>query len=83
MDEPVSHSHVSEEEQMDEPVSHSPALEDEPMSHSPVPDDGEEEGDGLIAVPEGRSVFLRGASRLPERGKPVEQRPCITPYGVR
>ncbi|KAI4977592.1 hypothetical protein ZWY2020_059962 [Hordeum vulgare] len=52
------------------------------MSHSPVPDDDEEEDDGLIAVLEGQSVFLGGASSLPQRGEPVEQRPCITPYGV-
>ncbi|KAI5016697.1 hypothetical protein ZWY2020_006548 [Hordeum vulgare] len=53
------------------------------MSDSPVPDDDEEEDDGLIAVLEGQSVFLHGASSLPKRGEPVEQRPCITPYGVR
>ncbi|KAI4981304.1 hypothetical protein ZWY2020_021789 [Hordeum vulgare] len=52
------------------------------MSHSPVPDDDEEEEDGLIAVLEGQTVFLHGASSLPKQGESVEQRPCITPYGV-
>ncbi|KAI5016138.1 hypothetical protein ZWY2020_005989 [Hordeum vulgare] len=52
------------------------------MSHSPVPNDDEEEDDGLIAVLEGKTVFLCGASSLPKRGESVEQRPWITPYGV-
>lgn len=41
----------------------------------------DEENDGFIQVEEGRTVYMRGSSRLPERGLPVEQRPCIAPYG--
>ena len=92
-DEPVSHSPVSERVE-DEPVSHSPVskrVEEERLSseasdeEAPTSDKeastSDEEHAGFIQVEEGRSVYLRGSSRLPERGLPVEQRPCIAPCG--
>ena len=92
-DEPVSHAPVSERVE-DEPVSHSPVskrVEEERLSseasdeEAPTSDKealtSDEEHAGFIQVEEGRSVYLRGSSSLPERGLPVEQRPCIAPYG--
>ena len=90
---PVSHAPVSKRVE-DEPVSHSPVserVEEERLSSEasdeevPTSDKeastSDEEHAGFIQVEEGRSVYLRGSSRLPERGLPVEQRPCIAPCG--
>ena len=90
---PVSHAPVSKRVE-DEPVSHSPVserVEDERLSSEsseeevPTSDKdastSDKEHAGFIQVEEGRSVCLRGSSRLPERGLPVEQRPCIAPCG--
>ena len=90
---PVSHAPVSKRVE-DEPVSHSPVserVEEERLSSEasdeevPTSDKeastSDEEHAGFIQVEEGRSVYLRGSSSLPERGLPVEQRPCIAPCG--
>jgi hypothetical protein len=76
-DEPVPHSHVFEEEMVDGPMS---SEEDYRMSSE---EEDDEEDVGFIQVEEGKTVYMRGSSTAPDRDLPVEQRPCIGPYGER
>ena len=78
-DEPVSHSPVSE--RVEEERLSSEASDEEAPTYDKEASTSDEEHAGFIQVEEGRSVYLRGSSRLPERGLPVEQRPCIAPCG--
>ena len=87
---PVSHAPVSKRVE-DEPVSHSPMSEERVDEWLSLEEDedrlgaltADDENDGFIQVEKGRPVYMRGSSRLPERGLPIEQRPCIAPYGER
>ena len=76
---PVSHAPVSK--RVEEERLSSEASDEEAPTSDKEASTSDEEHAGFIQVEEGRSVYLRGSSRLPERGLPVEQRPCIAPCG--
>ena len=76
---PVSHAPVSK--RVEEERLSSEAFDEEGLTSDKEASTSDEEHAGFIQVEEGRSVYLRGSSRLPERGLPVEQRPCIAPCG--
>ena len=76
---PVSHAPVSKRVE-EERLSSEASDEEVPTSDKEASTSNKEHA-GFIQVEEGRSVYLRGSSRLPERGLPVEQRPCIAPCG--
>ena len=76
---PVSHAPVSK--RVEEERLSSEASDEEVPTSDKEASTSDEEHAGFIQVEEGRSVYLRGSSRLPERGLPVEQRPCIAPCG--